>query len=178
MKFHSNTALVVNKSNRLLGLLKHCFVISTTFINLYKAIIRPVLEYGNTIWGPFYATDINNIENIQRKATKLVPTIHHLSYKDRLRSLKLPTLQYRRRRGDMIMLFNLLHDMYDFNISDLFTFTPNNHLTRGHQFKSFKYRSRTDLRKHSFSRRVINSWSNLPGGIADATSTDNFKHLF
>ena len=76
------------------------------------------------------------------------------------------------------MLFNLLHDMYDFNISDLFTFTPNNHLiTRGLQFK---YRSRTDLRKYSFSRQVINSWNNLlgGGGIADATSTtgNNFKH--
>ena len=80
--------------------------------------------------------DINNVENIQRKATKLVPTIRHLSYEDRLRSLKLPTLQY---RGDMIMLINLLYDMYDFNISDLFTFTPKNHLTRGHQFKLSKY---------------------------------------
>ena len=92
-------------------------------------MIHPVLEYGYTISGPFYATDINNVENIQRKATKLVPTIRYVSYEDRLRSLKVPTLQYRRHRGDMIMLFNPLHDMYDFNISDLFTFTPNNHLT-------------------------------------------------
>ena len=69
LKFHSHTALVFNKANRLLGLLKHCFVnlSSTTFVNLYKVIIRPVLECNNTIWGPFYATDINNVENIQRK---------------------------------------------------------------------------------------------------------------
>ena len=59
---------------------------------------------------------------IQRQATKLVPTSRHLSYEDRLLSLKLPTLQYRRRRGDMIMLFNLLHDKYDFNISALFVY--------------------------------------------------------
>jgi len=73
LKFHSHTALVVNKDNRLLGLLKHCFITlsSTTFTNLYKALIRPVLEYG-IIWGPFYTTNINNkLENIQRKATKL-----------------------------------------------------------------------------------------------------------
>ena len=66
LKFHSHTALVVNKANRLLGLLKHCFVnlSSTTFINLYRAIISLFLEYGNNIWNSFYATDIDNVENI------------------------------------------------------------------------------------------------------------------
>ena len=78
----------------------------------------------------------------------------------------------------MIMLYNLLHSTYDFNVSDLFTFASNNYLTRGHQFKLFKYPSRVDLRKNSFSRHVINSWNNLTGGIADATSTNNFKYLF
>jgi len=180
LKFHSHTALVANKANRLLGLLKHCFInlSSTTLTNLYKALISPVLEYSKTIWGPFYTTNINKLENIQRKATKLIPAICHLSYEDKLRSSKLPTLQYRRYRGDMIMLYNLLHSMYDFNVSDLFTFAPNNYLTRGHQFKLFKYQPRTDLRKQSFSRLVMNSWNNLPGWIADATLTNNFKYLF
>jgi len=175
LKLHSHTALVVNKANRLLGLLKHCFInpSSTLFTNLYKALIHPVLEYGNTIWGPFYTTDINKLENIQRKATKLILTIHH---EDRLRSLKLPNPQYRRHRGDMIMLYNLLHSTYDLNVSDLFTFAPNNYLTRGHY--SNTYPSRTDLRKNSFSRCVINSWNYLPGGIANTTSTNNFKYLF
>jgi len=68
--------------------------------------------------------------------------------------------------------------MYDFSVFELFIPAPTNYLTRGHRLKLFKYRLRTDLRKCSFSRRVINSWNNLPGGIADATSTNNFKCLF
>jgi len=63
------------------------------------------------------------------------------------------------------MLYNLLHSTYDFIVSGLFTFAPNNYLTRGHQFKLFKCQSRTYLRKYSFSRRVINSWNNFPGGL-------------
>ena len=96
LKFHSHTALVDNKANRLLGLLKHCFInlSTTTFINLYKSLIRPVVEYSNTIWGPFYTTDIDKLENVQRKATKLIPTICHLSYENRLHSLKFTILQY------------------------------------------------------------------------------------
>ena len=54
-------------------LIRHCFVnlSFTTFTNLYKALIRPILEYGNTIWGPFYTctSDINKPKNIQRKIT-------------------------------------------------------------------------------------------------------------
>jgi len=60
-----------------LGLLKHCFInlSSTTFSNLYKTLIRLVLEYDNTIWDPFYTTNIDNLENIQRKAIKLIPIL-------------------------------------------------------------------------------------------------------
>jgi len=76
--------------------------LSLLLLIYYKALIHLILEYGNTIWGPFYTTDITKIENIQRKATKLIPTIQHLSYEDRLRLLKLPTLQYRRHRGDTV----------------------------------------------------------------------------
>ena len=65
------------------------------------------------------------------------------------------------------MLCNLFHNMYDFNVSDLFTLATNNYVIRGHRFKLFidKYQSRTDLRKHSFSRYVINSWNNFPGEL-------------
>ena len=97
IKFHPHTALVVNKANRMLGLIRHCFV-NLSFTNLYTALIHLILEYDNTIWGHFYTTDITKIENIQNKATKLIPTFRHLSYEDRLRLLKLPTLQKKTQR--------------------------------------------------------------------------------
>jgi len=56
MKFHSHSAAIVNKANRLLGQIKHCFfnLLSDTFTKLYKSIVRPCVEHGNLIWGLFF----------------------------------------------------------------------------------------------------------------------------
>ena len=58
---------------------------------LYKVLVRPILEYGNAVWGPFFATQIA-IEKVQRRATKLVMSIRNLPYNERLSILKLPSL--------------------------------------------------------------------------------------
>ena len=72
---------------------------------LYKAMVRPLIEYGNVVWGPSYIGDQMILERVQKRATKLVPELRHLPYQDRLKKLKLPSLVYRRRRGDMIAVF-------------------------------------------------------------------------
>ena len=71
---------------------------------LYKALVRPHLEYANALWSPYKIKDITAIENVQRRATILVSSLKNLEYEDRLRKLKLklPTLKYMRLRGDMI----------------------------------------------------------------------------
>ena len=62
------------------------------FMQLYKALIRPHIEYATVIWNPILKKNIFLIENVQRRATKLVSGIRHLSYEERLRNLGLPTL--------------------------------------------------------------------------------------
>ena len=49
-------------------------------LSLYKTIVRPIVEYGNAIWGPHFALDQQSLENIQRRATKLIPTLQHVPY--------------------------------------------------------------------------------------------------
>ena len=66
------------------------------FTTLYKSIVRPHLEYGSNIWSFMHKKEAIQIENVQRRATKLVKNIQHLSYSDRSRYLGLPSLQYRR----------------------------------------------------------------------------------
>ena len=53
-------------------------------LSLYKTIVRPIIEYGNVIWGPHFALDQQSLEKIQRRATKLIPTLQHVPYTDRL----------------------------------------------------------------------------------------------
>jgi len=68
-------------------------------------MVRPHLEYANSVWCPHKKGDIAGIEKVQKRATKLVIFLKHLSYIECLCQLKLPTLKYRRLRGDMIEVF-------------------------------------------------------------------------
>jgi len=63
-------------------------------------------------------------------ATKLVITIKNLIYKDRLKRLKLPTLKYRRIRGDMIEVYKILTNKYD-NRVNLYLEKQHDSITRG-----------------------------------------------
>ena len=82
---------------------------SRTFIMLYKAMVRPHVEYTNSIWPP-YKKDIEAIEKVQKTATKLIISLKELPYKKRLLQLNLHTLKYRRLRGDMIEVYKIIHD--------------------------------------------------------------------
>ena len=66
LKFHRQTAAAVKKANAILGMLKKSFVLfdEVTLPLLYKSLVRPHLEYGNVIWGPFYKGDIKAVERI------------------------------------------------------------------------------------------------------------------
>jgi len=98
------------------------------------------------------------------RATKLVLTIKHLTYKERLVQLKLPTLRYRRLRGDMIEVFKILTGKYD------------TCRTRGHNLKLVNYRCHYDLRKYFFCTRIINTWNSLLESVISASNTDSFKN--
>lgn len=76
---------------------------------LYCALIRPILEYGRSIWAFRYKMDIDNLEAVQGIATRMVPDISGLAYQDRLKALCLFSLHHRRRRNDMIEVYKMMH---------------------------------------------------------------------
>ena len=78
------------------------------FVGLYKSLVRSQLEYGVQIWSPFRQGLIDVIEGVQRRATKLRQSCKELPHQSRLKKLKLPSLCYRRKRADLILLFKLL----------------------------------------------------------------------
>ena len=107
LKFHDHVAHAIDKGNKMLGLIKNTFscLDEETIPKLYKALVRPHLEYRNVIWHPRFEMDKIAVEKVQRRATKLVPELKHLPYEERLKELKLPSLEHRRRRGDMIHVY-------------------------------------------------------------------------
>jgi len=119
-------------------------------------MVRSHLEYANCIWSPHTAQDKKKLEKVQMRATKLIQEIKHLSYVDRLKYLNLPTLVYRRFRGDMIMVFKLLTDIYDSNIA-CHLVKPNNFVTRGHHLRLHKQHVHYDLHKYFKYETILSS---------------------
>jgi ribonuclease P/MRP protein subunit RPP40 len=158
------------------GIMKRSFehLTPNIFVTIYKTIIRPHLEYANVIWRPYFRKDINNMEKVQRRATKCVPILSDLSYEERLKILKLPTLEYRRLRGDMIQTYKLLHGIDDVDYKLLFELNTESR-TRGHSLK-LKYKApKRDIRKFSFSVRAVGDWNSLSEEIVTAPSLNAFK---
>ena len=79
------------------------------FLHLYKTLIRPIVEYGNVIWCPNLKKDIVAIEKIQRRATKVAPTLRYLPYKERLQRLYLTTSEVRRRYSDLLQTYKIFN---------------------------------------------------------------------
>lgn len=77
----------INKPTKLVGLIRGTYVHldPQVFNTLYTAIVRPHIEYANQIWCPYFVKDIEAIENVQCRATKLVPGVKDLGYEERIR---------------------------------------------------------------------------------------------
>ena len=84
----------------------YTFLDETSFRYLFQALVRPHIEYAEAVWSPFTKKDIDTIEKVQKRATKLIPFLKNMDYPNRLKKLEMPTLQYRRLRGDMIEVYN------------------------------------------------------------------------
>jgi len=129
-------------------------------------MVRPHLEYSNSVWCAFKKGDNENIEKVQKRATKLIISLKKLPYQERLRQLKLPTLKYRQLRGDMIEVIKIIHKYYDIRASINFNFNPVGS-TEGNKFKLQKEMCRYDMRKYSFCYRVVNVWNSLPDYVVE-----------
>ena len=74
LTFEDHISQPTTKANKILGVIRRSFDLLTkdTFIQLYNALVRPILEYGHSVWQPALKSLQNDIEDVQRRATKLI----------------------------------------------------------------------------------------------------------
>ena len=176
-KFSNHMADKTAKANKGLGAIWRTFEHKDcdTLLSLYKSLVRLHLEYSYQVLAPHLVKDIEAIENVQRRATRMMPGLKGLSYEELLRKLRLPSLSYRRARGDAIEAYKILSGKYDREATHGILRLAEDTRTRGHSLMLLSYRCRPDVRKYSFPHRIVPLWISLPQNVIEAPSVHAFQ---
>jgi hypothetical protein len=180
LKFDLHIKTITNKAMKLYGWLVRNLVSreKTIIIRIYKTLIRPNLEYASSVWCPSRHDLIEMLERIQRKVTKLLNEFRctTISYSDRLKTLQLPTLQWRRNYLDLLQVHQILHG--DLSIrKQLFQYVSeiSDAALRRHKLSIYKGCFHSSIYKNHFVNRVIDQWNSLPDVILDISNFKVFK---
>ena len=120
-------------------------------VPLYTALVWPHLEYCIQAWGPQYRKDVELLAGVQRRATKMIRGLEHLSYEERLRELSIFGLEKKRLQGDLTVAFQYLKGAYKLEGERLFLRVDSGRTS----FKLRQGRFRLDIRKRFFTQRVV-----------------------
>nr|VZI30627.1 unnamed protein product [Spirometra erinaceieuropaei] len=145
------------------------------FFKTFGTFVRPHLEYGIQAWRPWGVVDQNCLERVQRRATKMVRGQSSFPYATRLVNLNLFPLSYRQLRGDLLQAFRIVKGLDgSLAFEEFFEFATTTNL-RGHPLKLRTQQARLDVRKFSFSVRVVKPWNELPADVVMSPSIQSFK---
>ena len=167
---------MVGTALKVLGMIRRTFgnFSKEIIIKLYKCLIRPHLEYAVQAWRPHLRKDMDLLEKVQRRATKLVVGTRGKGYEERLQMLGMTTLETRRIRGDLIEVFKIMKGLDKVEEHHFFDRAVGS--TRGHDLKLNKPRCRLNCRKFCFSHRVVDLWNKLPNNAVACNTVVGFKN--
>ena len=166
--WNDHISRIVNKGNTKLGIIKrtvgyHAPVNVTK--TLYSALVRSNLEYGSVVWGGLSSSNAKKIEGVQRRATKYILGYQDLEYKDRLNTLNLMPLSFRREIGDLVFFFRCLHGDYELDTRDYVSFVSPTGMHTRSASDTFKLKvnfCKTESHKMFFFNRIVPIWNQLP----------------
>lgn len=172
-KFHCQT--VYKRTSLLLGMLRRLFGRFTeeTIPLIVNTYIRPTMEYAVQAWAPWMVKDIELLQRIYHRVTRMVKGYEHLSYAERLQGLNLFDFPYRRLRGDLILLYKIMSDDQH-PLQELFI-RQELRASRTHDVPLVVPHSRLNCRRYFFAVRVCFVWNSLPHHIVHSPNLNSFK---
>ena len=177
LDFNEHISKTLKKARSVAGMILRHITGRTAdiLVPLFVGLVRPIIEYANPVWCPMYRKHIDLIEKVQKRFTKRICGLNNLTYEERLKKLNLPSLEFRRARGDMIETYKIIHGVYD-STTTTSLYTKNSNNTRTNTNKLFKPRCATKKYQHFFTNRIVNNWNSLPDEIVCAESLNVFKN--
>ncbi len=183
LKWKTQCMKAAGKANSVLRQLKHCFKSWTiqTFKLLYTTFVRPHLKYAVSAWNPHLKSDIKILEQVQRRATKMVREIRHLSYEERLLANNLTTLENRRIRGSLIDYYKIEkgYNIVDWHNPNTLTNSINIEgpakSIRGTNHRLIRQNTMCAIRNNVLSNSVIPHWNKFTKEIINAPTINSLK---
>ena len=167
------------KANRTLGFLRRnlWFCQKEVKTTAYSTLVRPILEYASCTWDPHKTGQVNKLEGIQRKAACFCVGNFNSSSSvtQMLSDLKWETLETRRERNRLTMLFKIQRGMVGIPADKYITYLPERRTRRKNDTQIKIPFARTDTYKNSFFVRTSANWNTLENNIVNAPSLESFK---
>ena len=183
LKPAAQCAKAAKTANMVLGQITRSFYYRDRdiFVRLYKAYVRPHLDFAVQAWSPWTQADREVLEKVQRRMVRQVSGLRGQEYEERLSELGLTTLEERRHQADMQMVFKILNGKEDIVIEDLFQMAAaGERQTRRNTgyMNLFVAHGRLDIRANFFSVRVCECWNKIPEDIKRLKTVDGFKKAY
>ena len=177
LTYNSHITSITTRAAQRVGIVFRCFYCKDPHFlrNIYTTYIRPLLEYNTIIWSPTLIKHIDAIEQIQRSFTKRIPSLSTLPYLQRLKELKLDTLEVRRLHQDLIYYYKILHGLTPHDPAAFFSFHHPPRNVRNNQPLIAKPVKATNNFLSSFSYRAADCFNSLPSSIRGVQSLPSFK---
>jgi hypothetical protein len=171
LSFEDQTSKAVGKANNMIGMFKRTFATRDTKIwsKLYKTYIRPHLEFAIPVWNPFKQKEIDKLEKVQRRVSKIPSQLRNLPYGERIKQMGLTSHENRRHRGELIQQYKIENGLDKINW----------HVKPQQSNQSGRLRrelvKNCQLRFNFFSNRIVNPWNALDDETKNSTTIGMFK---